>query len=377
MNKNHFWIAFASLNGIGPVIGRRLLDRYSGDIEAVFTASTLELQQAGLNTAQIAMFHRPDWDAAKRHADWLEKSACHLVVYSDEVYPSLLQEAPSAPLLLYVRGNTALLSMPQLAIVGSRHPTSVGLDIAESFARELALAGYIITSGLAKGIDAASHLGALSVGKTIGVLGTGLAHIYPAVNRTLAAKMIAEGGAIVSEFAPDVPPMAKNFPLRNRVISGLACGVLVVEAARRSGSLITARYALEQNREVFAIPGSIHNPLARGCHQLIREGAKLVESAGDILAEIGMLAQVTSLPSTLASAKSMAHNEASVLSQRIKHLPETMQKVLLQLGSEVTAPDVVVARTGLTAGEVSSILLALELEMYVEAVPGGYLSRLG
>ncbi len=219
----------------------------------------------------------------------MQKSGTRLLPLSDPLYPPLLRQIPDPPIALFVRGDATLLSEPQLAMVGSRNPSVEGRRNAEEFAEYLAKCGLVITSGMALGIDAASHKGALKGGKTVAVWGTGLDKAYPPRNRELAEEIIAKG-VVVSEFPPGTPPLPTHFPRRNRIISGLAVGTLVVEAAKQSGSLITARLASEQGREVFAIPGSIHNPMARGCHRLLRDGAKLVESAGDILEETGAAA---------------------------------------------------------------------------------------
>ncbi|WP_263143668.1 DNA-processing protein DprA [Pseudomonas sp. RIT-PI-AD] len=215
---------------------------------------------------------------------WLDDPAHHLVMWDEPSYPALLAELDDAPPLLFVAGVPTILEKPQLAIVGSRRASAPGLDSARRFSRALAGAGFVITSGLALGIDGAAHLGALdAAGETVAVLGTGLQRLYPPRHAGLAARIVAEGGALVSELPLDSPPQAGNFPRRNRLISGLSLGVLVVEASPSSGSLITARLAAEQGREVYAIPGSIHHPGARGCHQLIRDGATLVESVEHIL----------------------------------------------------------------------------------------------
>ena len=223
-------------------------------------------------------------DGASAALAWLEHPAQHLLMWDGPEYPALLAEIDDAPALLFVAGDPAILEKPQLAMVGSRRASRPGMDTAAAFSRSLASAGFVITSGLALGIDGAAHQAALDVGgQTIGVLGTGLEKLYPQRHRRLAAAMIEQGSAVVSEFPLDAPPQATNFPRRNRIISGLSLGVLVVEASRASGSLITAKLAAEQGREVYAIPGSIHHPGAKGCHQLIREGATLVESIEDIL----------------------------------------------------------------------------------------------
>ncbi|MEO8400211.1 MAG: DNA-processing protein DprA [Gammaproteobacteria bacterium] len=357
---NHLpWLAAANLSGIGPITFHRALD-YFQTIDAIFSASEKELQIAGLTQKQIHLLKTPDWKTAEANQEWAAKNHCQIISFVDPAYPLLLREIHAAPLILYVQGDADLLQQPQLAIVGSRNPTITGSELAEKFAAELASANLVITSGLALGVDAASHQGALaSTGKTIAVLGTGLAHIYPRSHQKLA-EAIKSKGALVSEFAPNTLPKAPHFPMRNRIISGLSLGVLVVEAAIRSGSLITARLASEQNREVFAIPGSIHNPLARGCHQLIRQGAKLVETAEDILEELGAL-YAAILPKTQALS-----NKEPV------DLDPQMQRVLAKIGYEVTSLDVIITRSRLTAGLVSSMLLSLELKGYVQAVPGGY-----
>lgn len=226
---------------------------------------------------------------------WLEDPSNQLLMWDSGRYPALLAELSDAPPLLFIRGDASLLELPQLAMVGSRRASAPGLDTAHSFAKSLAAGGFVITSGLALGIDGAAHQGALDAqGKTVAVLGTGLQHMYPARHRRLAADIVANGGALVSELPLNSPAHASNFPRRNRIISGLSLGVLVVEASPSSGSLITARLAAEQGREVYAIPGSIHHPGARGCHQLIRDGASLVESIEHILEALRGWQQISS-----------------------------------------------------------------------------------
>jgi len=350
-----YWLAALYLKGIGPVRFRRWLVHF-GDIKTLFTASPQELAEAGLTSDHIKNILHPNWLPIEKDLAWSEKINCHLISCLDSRYPALLAEIYDAPLLLFVRGDVALLTKPQLAIVGSRNPTASGAELAEQFAYYLAKAGLAITSGLALGIDAASHQGALNAkGHTIAVCGTGLQYIYPASHQKLTQEIV-EKGAVISEFLPLTPPKAKQFPMRNRVISGLSLGVLVIEAALRSGSLITARCSLEQGREVFALPGSIHNPLARGCHQLLRQGAKLVETAQDVLEELG----------TLKIA-------AMQVIEKTINLTESQQNVLTQIGFEITALDAIIMRSGLTTVEVSSMLLALELEGYIKTVPGGYI----
>jgi DNA processing protein len=358
--KNHlYWLAAMRLPKIGPLKIRYWLNSLP-DIKNLFTASSSELTAAGLSAAEIKIVRQADFSAAERDILWCGKNGCHIVTLADQAYPVLLREIPDAPLVLYVRGSLEQLVQPQIAMVGSRNPTIGGKETAYEFAYYLSKARVIVTSGLALGIDAACHRGALAAGApTIAVMGTGLHSIYPASHQQLADEIVTCGGALVSEFFPHTPPLAKNFPRRNRVISGMSVGVVVVEAAVRSGSLITARFALEQSREVFAIPGSIHNPRARGCHQLIQQGAKLVETAEHILEELSSLQQ---LVKKIASHKS---------SDNTPYLNEKQQHFLQHVGYETTTLDTIILRSGLTASSVSSMLLTLELQGYVHFVPGG------
>jgi DNA processing protein len=354
-----YWLASTRLHNIGPIKIRRWINYFS-TIKNLFTATLSDWQSAGLTSAEITALQKPDWKAVDRDILWMQKPNHHIIIQDDPDYPVLLKELNDAPTVLYLQGNPAYLSYPQLAIVGSRNPTTTGRETAEQFAYWLAEAGLTITSGLALGIDAASHQGALAANaKTIAVTGCGLNYIYPAAHKKLAEK-ISSQGVLISEFPPDFEPIAKNFPRRNRIISGLSLGVLVVEAALKSGSLITARFASEQGREVFAIPGSIHNPLARGCHQLIQTGAKLVETATDILEELGPLHQ--------ASCQSVAPNPA----KDSPNLDQNQRQLLTQIGHEPTPLNTIIMRSGLTASQVSSMLLVLELRGYVHTVSGGY-----
>jgi DNA processing protein len=354
-----YWLAATRLVGVGPVTVGRWLNKF-GNIKALFAASIKELAAASLSAKDIHALHNPDWQAVEQDMRWSQQPNRHLLAIVDPAYPSLLRELNDAPLVLYIEGQVEKLNQPQLAIVGSRNPTGQGKEIAKDFAYNLVKAGLIVTSGLALGIDAASHQGALlAAGSTVAVMGAGLSKIYPASHQRLAAD-IAQQGVLVSEFSPDTPPIAKNFPRRNRIISGLSLGVLVIEAAIKSGSLITARYAAEQGREVFAVPGSIHNPLARGCHHLIRQGAKLIETTQDILEELGSL------------RAAMVMNEPVLPLLQPTDLTSNHQQLLAQIGYEATALDTIIIRSGLTSSQVSSILLALELRNYVRVVTGGY-----
>lgn len=298
-------------------------------------------------------------------ADWLKKPGHHIVERLSDDFPELLRQIPGPPERLYVAGNLDALHMPSLAIVGSRNPTRGGTQNAFEFAKHLSLAGFSIVSGLALGVDTAAHEGALAGGgMTVAFLGHGIDSIYPPANRQLARKIIARG-AICSEFPLGSAPRAEHFPQRNRLISGLSLGTLVVEAAKRSGSLISARLAAEQGREIFAIPGSIHNPMAKGCHQLIRQGAKLVESAEDIVSELGAVAahMMQSADETKPEAESIADHD------------DDYQKLLKIIDFDPASLDELSNQSGLTIDQVSSMLLILELEGKIEAHAGGRYSK--
>ena len=292
--------------------------------------------------------------------EWLDGDAHHVITLGDEDYPEMLSEIPGPPRLLYVNGDIETLHQPALAIIGSRNPTEGGIRNAREFARHLAGQGFTIVSGMAQGIDAAAHQGALDAGgKTIAFLGTGIDRVYPSGNRDLA-HAIAENGALVSEFPLGAPPERWHFPARNRLISGLSLGTLVVEAARRSGSLITARLAGEQGREIFALPGSIHNPLSRGCHALIRQGAKLVETAGDIITELGPL-----VGHMLEATTDKGPSEAPM------ELGEDYAELRKFLSYDPVTIDELETQSGLTIDQLSSMLLILELHGEVESLSGG------
>ena len=303
----------------------------------------------------------------ERDLRWLAEPGRTLLSADDPRYPALLAAVPGMPAALFVDGDPAHLSRPQVAIVGSRAATAAGRETAFDFAARLAAHGFAITSGLATGIDAAAHRGALAAGGfTIAVCGTGLDCIYPAEHRQLAAD-IAASGALVSEFPTGTPPVPHNFPRRNRLMSGLARGVLVVEAASRSGSLITARLAGEQGREVMAVPGSIHNALARGCHRLIKDGAALIETIDDVLAALG----VSGLASTVIPAPETNH-DANITNGAL----DSDEEILLNaLGFGPAGLDRLVERTGMAARTVISKLQLLELEGRVESLPGGRFNR--
>ena len=361
------WLTLYHAPGIGPARFHRLLETF-GNPADILHAGSGQLQQSGLSGSTIAALRQADVRAIERDLEWQAQPDNRIMTSQDPDYPALLNEITDPPPLLYLHGNVRVLQEPQLAMVGSRNPTAAGRQTAIEFARHLSAAGLVITSGLALGIDAAGHQGALDAGSpTIAVMGTGLDRVYPASNRDLA-RQIAGRGVLVSEFPPGTPPRAENFPRRNRVISGLSLGTLVVEAAIRSGSLISARYALEQGREVFAIPGSIHNPLARGCHHLIRQGAKLVETAQDIMDELGALARALD-PCAMTTSPSTDQETTPQLAKDYVQLLES-------IGFENTSVDMLVKTTHLTPAEVSSMLLQLEMNGYIAANPGGFYNRL-
>jgi DNA processing protein len=372
-----FWLAAARLPEMNPLLVNRWSETF-GDLRAVFSAPAKELAARGLSLKQIDSLQNIHWQAIEKDFAWCEKNHVQIITYAEPAYPKLLREISSAPLLLYVQGQVPLLNEPQIAIVGSRNPTPGGKELAHQFSTMLANVGLHITSGLALGIDAAAHRGALEPpSKTLAVLGNGLNYIYPASHRKLSEEIRANG-ALVTEFSPYEQPKALHFPRRNRIISGLSLGVLVVEAALRSGSLITAHYAAEQGREVFAIPGTIHNPLARGCHKLIREGAKLVETTEDILEEFSTLKTVFVTTHSLPGSKQLPVFEKnlslshSVNSTNHATLLGGMQTLLAQIGYEATPLDVIIMRSGLTTHEVSSMLLSLEMQGMVQITHGGY-----
>ncbi len=310
---------------------------------------------------------RCDPDGVERDLRWLEAPGRSLLPIPDPRYPAQLAAVPGCPAALFVEGDPALLARPQIAIVGSRAASAAGRETAFEFAARLAAHGFAITSGLAVGIDAAAHRGALAAGGvTIAVCGTGLDRVYPAEHRELASR-IAATGALVSEFPTGTPPHAHNFPRRNRLMSGLARGVLVIEAAARSGSLITARLAGEQGREVMAVPGSIHNPLARGCHRLIKDGAALVETVDDVLAALGHPG-LAGCANSSDETRTVAENPNGVLDSDAEML-------LNALGFEPADLDRLVERTGMAAQSVISKLQLLELEGRVESLAGGRYSR--
>jgi DNA processing protein len=328
------------------------------------TADSLEL--LGLTAKQIQQFLTVEPSHIDADLAWLEQKNHHLITYTDTRYPELLQKIAQPPIALFVIGDPKLLAHPQLAMVGSRNPSHFGKETAFEFARELTRSGLAITSGLALGIDAASHEGALAGdGFTIAVCGTGLDQVYPTRHQELAQRILSNG-ALISEFPLGTNPLPENFPRRNRIISGLSLGTLVVEAALQSGSLITARTALEAGREVFAIPGSIQNPLARGCHSLIRQGAKLVETTKDVFEEIYPALHDILAKNTYFTPVRFPNSHT---------IQPDYQTLLSALDFQPTSVDVLVERTGFPAAKVASMLMMLELQSLVIFEPGGYTKR--
>jgi len=353
------WLTLLRVPGVGPVTYNALVGAFGSPGKAL-RADRCELKRFGLTEEIIAHLNKPNLHDIDQDLAWSAQPGHHVLLIADTEYPGRLREIHSPPPELFVDGDPRCLSDPQIAIVGSRRPTPTGRNNAHAFAARMANAGLIVTSGLAIGIDGASHEGALDAGGlTIAVAATGLDRVYPARHRELATRIAAQG-ALVSEFPTGVAPRAEHFPRRNRLISGLSLGVLVVEAARRSGSLITAGYAAEQSREVFAIPGSIHNPVARGCHQLIRQGATLVESAYDILEEIASQIEPYSRPNP--------HTEPAPVK-----LDKEDLALLDSLGYDPISMDELIERSGLTADKVSSMLIALELKGLIAAERGLYM----
>jgi len=370
------WLNIARCWGL---TGRRLLELLpaAGGAAALCAASARELRHMGLDQDQVRALKSPDPETRARDAAWLEGPDCHLLGVTDDDYPALLLDTPAPPAVLWVRGDPAALWQPQVAMVGSRNPTAGGRDHARDFAGSLSREGWTITSGLAAGIDVTAHQAALDAGgQTVAVLGTGPDIAYPRRNAAVF-EAIAGQGALVTELPPGTPAARHHFPNRNRLIAGLSLGVLVVEAALNSGSLITARLAAEQGREVFALPGSLHNPMVKGCHRLIKEGARLAESIADITGALSPLAGELAL----ALERRLAQDGGSAGETEAP----TDDEALLQdadyarlwdaIGFDPVTQDRLVERTGLAPRELSSMLLMLELRGLVRTEAGGRIAR--
>jgi DNA processing protein len=369
------WLIVLRTPGLGPVGLRERLGAAQGRIDRVL--AHLQRHAATLDLDGQAWLKQPDEARLAADLAWLMKPGHRLLRCTDADFPPQLENIPQPPAALFVSGDASLLLRPQVAIVGARSASVAGRNAARGFARQLAQAGFVVTSGLADGIDGVAHEAALDAGQpTVAVIGTGPDLVYPRKHRELSARVEAQG-ALVSEFPPGTAARADHFPRRNRLIAGLSLGTLVVEAGLQSGSLITARLAGEQGREVFAVPGSIHNPLARGCHRLIRDGARLVESASEMVEAL--------VPAARALGVELAHrlelsSEAGLGSDRPatggwRNDPE-YRRLLDVLGHDPAALDELVERTGQSAAVLSSMLLMLELEGCVEGLPGGRYQRL-
>jgi DNA processing protein len=356
------WIALCLIDGVGDESIRRLLVAFGSPAE-IFTASTSALERLVNKKVAQSIVKGADRNKVTATLKWLEDSQNSIITFADPDFPLLLLNIPDPPPLLYFKGKRELLNLPMLAIVGSRNATPQGLVNAEAFAKATSDTGLCIVSGMALGVDTAAHRGGLrGHASSIAVVGTGLDLVYPASNRKLAHDLAQQGG-LISEFPLGTPAIASNFPRRNRIISGMTRGCLVVEAALQSGSLITARQALEQGREVFAVPGTIHSPLAKGCHLLIKQGAKLVESAEDILDELGYRAPI---PEGIGNT-----------GEPEREKPEREKSLLLRhLGHEIIDIDTLSVRSGLTVETVSAMLLTFELDGIVASLPGGGYQRL-
>jgi DNA processing protein len=345
------WVSLGMIYGLGGESFRQLLTAI-GTPQHIYATPVAQLKEIVKPEIAQAIAAGIDEVKVKPALDWLQQPENRLLTLADEDYPRLLLEIADPPPLLYVKGDLACLKRPAIAIVGSRNATPQGIKTTEAFAQALSEAGWCVVSGMALGIDGAAHRGALK-GKTgtVAVVGTGMDIVYPARHRDLAHEIV-QHGAIISEFSLGEPSKPANFPRRNRIISGLARGALVVEANLQSGSLITARLAAEQGRDVFAIPGSIHSPLSKGCHLLIKQGAKLVDSIHDILEELG-------------SAPIIEESSATAISP-----------LLEQMGFDAVAAETLMQRCGLTSEQVSAMLLSLELDGKIASLPGGYYQRI-
>ena len=369
----HYWLALKLVPRLAIHKKLALVDSYGLTALFSLTKSTPSILTSANNLSpkQLAAFHQPDWPFIEDIIRASKACDSEIVAFDDKLYPEQLKQIYDPPLVLFVKGNAQLLNSIQIAIVGSRAASINGREAAFDIAQQLAKQGVVITSGLALGIDAAAHKGTITTSTgTIAVVATGLDKVYPARHKPLAKQIVANQGAIISEFLPGTLPKAGHFPKRNRLISGLSKGVLVVEAALKSGSLITARCALEQNRDVFAVPSSINNPQAKGCHWLIKQGAKLVEQAADIIEELSIderselhlnCEQQTFAYNTVKKGKKNLNKDLCV------------DALLASVGFEITPVDKVVFQSKLPIEEVLTRLTMLELNGMIASVPGGYL----
>lgn len=355
-----FWLALKLVPRLASHIKCKLVDEYS--LQGLFKLTNEQLLSIGLNAKQQQAISKPDWSYIEKILQQCEQHLIDIVCIDQLIYPQLVKQTHNPPILLFTQGNQTLLNQPQLAIVGSRSATLSANQHAKSFSFELAQQGLVITSGLAIGIDSSAHRGALMAqGATIAVVATGLDIVYPARNRQLAADILANNGLMVSEYLPGSTPNPGCFPRRNRIITGMSLGTFVVEAKLKSGSLISARLALEQDRDVFALPGAVNNPQTKGCHSLIKQGAFLVDDIDDILTQLDF------------NGLSGLSNRAVKKVTKIEQQDLFIDPLLSTVDYETTSVDTVVSRSQLPTEEVLTRLMTLELRGLVTAVPGGYI----
>lgn len=372
-SSEHACLLRLLLSGAPASALRRLLDTH-GSAEAACRAGSRDWTSHGLDPDACKAIRIPEPEAVTRGERWLDAGHHHLLGWRDDAYPPLLRRIASPPAMLFVAGDPGLLWRPSVAVVGSRAATAGGCANAALFARALAQAGLCVASGLAAGIDAAAHEAALDAsGATVAVLGTGPDIAYPVRHRPLLDRL-ATAGAVISEHPPGTGPLRQHFPSRNRILAGISLGTLVVEAAEKSGALITARLAADMGREVFAVPGSIHNPMARGCHRLLREGAQLVESPSEVLDALAPL--VVDLARALRGQLEPLPKPPPGSSERSSTDESDYNRLWQAIGHDPTGMDDLVVRTGLTAAALSSMLLALELDGRIAAEHGRY-ARIG
>ncbi len=364
-----YWLRMHEIQGLGRQTTYQLLKAF-GSAEAIFAASHANLRKVVSDDIANQIKAETVSDQIKITLEWLAEPNNHLITLADEDYPRLLLETPDPPPILFAKGQLSCLQQPSIAIVGSRNPTAQGEKNAHDFAMLLAEFGFTIVSGLAIGIDAAAHRGALaSNGKTIAVVGTGLDIVYPAKHRELAHEIIKQG-LLISEFSLGTPSLPQNFVQRNRVISGLSMGCLVVEASLQSGSLITAKFATEQDRDVFAIPGSIHSPQSKGCHQLIKQGAKLVDAVQDIVHELKSEHFVS------LAAMPLKKNFIPAKNTSPEEIPHADKALLDLMSFEPVTVEYLLQHSDLTSDTLSSILISLELDNKIASMPGGRYQRI-
>ena len=364
------WLALHHTQGLGPITFLAIAKQQIDPLQLIENTKTSAISALNLGQKTRHSLLHPDWQAIDADLNWAQQPGCHIIPIVSSWYPTLLREIADPPVLLYVQGDAELLQYPQIAMVGSRNPSHYGQEAAFDFAKHLSSSGLIITSGMASGIDSYSHRGALAAtGLTIAVSGTGLDMVYPANNKSLVNDILKDG-ALVSEYPIGTKPLAHNFPRRNRIISGLSLGTLVVEAAVQSGSLITAKQATEQGREVLAIPGSIHSPMSRGCHRLIRQGAKLVETGDDILQELGPM--ISQASTRLQNRADKSVDKLPPEQNSRKPFSSKQQQLLDCIQFEPVSIDTLVERSRLTPESISSMLVELEISGVVTSANGFY-----